>query len=184
MKKIISNGMNRHILKSFHGFFILFSFLRFSGIRFTRCVGAELSPASHGCATNVLNEIKRCMSTQHTHTTHNNNNNNGNSNYEDENDRDNFNSNESRGKKHANNIKKSTSIKSLNLGTAKQGMKTYGVDNSTSNLESTYATVRAYSNAILQLAGQSLHSGMPLLEVRYVTHHTALLCHALCYHTT
>lgn len=138
-------------------------------------MGAELSPASHGCATNVLNEIKRCMSSQHTHTTHNNNN------YES--DKDNYNTNESRGKKHVNNINKSTSNKSLNVGNAKQGMRTYGVDNSTSNLESTYATVRAYSNAILQLAGQSLPSGMPLLEVRYVTHRSSVMCLSVLYCT-
>ena len=156
-----------HFIIVLRFYFILFFPLRFSGIRFTRCVGAELSPASHGCATNVLNEIKRCMSSQHTHTTHNNNN---------ESDKDNYNTNETRGKKHVNNINKSSSNRSLNVGNAKQGMRIYGVDNSTSNLESTYATVRAYSNAILQLAGQSLPSGMPLLEVRYVTHRTALLC--------
>ena len=139
-----------------------------------------MSPASHGCATNVLNEIKRCMSSQHTHSTQNINYNNSN-----EDDNDNYNVNESRGKKHSNSISKSVSNKNLNTGNTNGGLRTYAINNSTSHVQGTFASARAYSNNVLQLAAQSLPSGMPLLEVRYVTpctflytalHYIALHC--------
>jgi hypothetical protein len=141
----------------------------FSGIRFTRCVGAEMSPASHGCATSVLNEIKRCMSSQHTHSTHNNNNNNNDINNNNNNNYENENDNDSRGKRRSNSFNNTTANKNSNFGNLKQGQKTYGLSNSTSHQEGTYAPVRTCSNNILQLAVQSLPSGLPLLEVRYVT---------------
>jgi hypothetical protein len=137
-----------------------------------------MSPASHGCATSVLNEIKRCMSSQHTHnthSTHNSNNVNNNNNYENEND------NESSGKRRSNSFNNLTANKNSNFENIKQGQKTYGLDNSTSPQEGTFAPVRTCSNNILQLAVKSLPSGLPLLEVRYVTPQTVQysMCHAL-----
>ena len=117
------------------------------------------------------------MSSQLTHSAHNNNNNNhssnNNNNYENDKDY------ESRGKKRSNSINNSTANKNPNFGNTKQGQQTHGVSNSSSHQEGTYASVRTCSNNVLQLAIQSLPSGLPLLEVRYVAYGIESYCIAL-----